>query len=374
MKKIGILTQPLHDNYGGLLQALALSKKLEELGHYPYIINRRSGHSNNIRKFLSNIKRKITGSKRYIPTPSERAIISKHTIAFRNKYFPNLTPEILTNKKLQELNKQNFNAFVVGSDQCWRPRYSPNIFNFFLDFAKDQPNIKRIAYAASFGTAEWEFTPEQTAISKELVQKFDAVSVREDSAIELCIKHLNKQAIHVLDPTMLWDKSFYNNLVNSEDVDDNDGNFKAYVLDKNEEKSNTIKYLEETLSLKTFEVMPSKRLSTEKPDNLIDFQYPSPLQWLKGYQDAKFVVADSFHGIVFSILYNIPFLAIGNEKRGLARFTSLLKMFQLEERLIVNLSKENIDYVLNKEIDWQKVNNILEVKRKESIDFLANNL
>src|SRR5690606_37851510 len=125
---------------------------------------------------------------------------------------------------------------------------------------------------------------------------------------------------------------------------------------------------------KTFEVMPSKRLNNEKPDNLIDYQYPSPLQWLKGYQDAKFVVADSFHGIVFSILYNIPFLAIGNEKRGLARFTSLLKMFQLEDRLIVNLSKENINYVLNKEINWKKVNNILEVKRKESIDFLANNL
>src|SRR5690606_23758142 len=112
------------------------------------------------------------------------------------------------------------------------------------------------------------------------------------------------QATHVLDPTMLWDKSFYNKLVDSEDVDDIDGNLKAYVLDKNEEKSNAIKYLEETLSLKTFEVMPSKRLNNEKPDNLIDYQYPSPLQWLKGYQDAKFVVADSFHAFVFSILYN----------------------------------------------------------------------
>ena len=373
--KIGILTQPLHDNYGGLLQALALSKMIEKLGHEPYIINRRSGHSNNIRKFLSNIKRKITGSKRYVPTPSERAVISKHTLAFRNKYFPNLTQEILTNKKLQELNKQNFNAFVVGSDQCWRPRYSPNIFNYFLDFAKDQPNIKRVAYAASFGTAEWEFMPEQTEVCKELVQKFDAVSVREDSAVDLCVEHLDANATHVLDPTMLWDKSFYNKLVDSGKVDSNGGNLKAYVLDKNEEKSNAIKYLEETLGLKAFEVMPSKRLNIEKPDNnLLDYQYPSPLQWLKGYQDAKFVIADSFHGIVFSILYNIPFLAIGNEKRGLTRFTSLLKMFQLEDRLIVNLSKENINHVLKKDIDWSSVNNILDVKRKESIDFLKNNL
>lgn len=374
-RKIAILTQPLHDNYGGLLQAYALSQKLHELGHESFIINRRrSGHSNFLRNLASKLKRKVLGSGRYIPTSEERAVISKYTLEFRNKYFSNLTEEILNNQKMLELNDQGYDTYIVGSDQCWRPRYSPNITNYFLDFAKDKGNLKRVSYAASFGTEEWEFTSEQTARCKELIQKFDAVSVREDSGVDLCIKHFDKEASHVLDPTMLWDRTFYDKMVNSEQIQDNKGNLKAYVLDKNEEKSYAIKYLEDKLNLKAFEVMPPKRLGKRSPQNLLDYQFPSPLQWLKGYQDAKFVIADSFHGIVFSILYNVPFIAIGNERRGMARFTSLLKMFNLENRLLTNLANENIDAVLANEIDWVNVNTILENKRKKSINFLNHNL
>lgn len=373
--KIAILTQPLHDNYGGLLQAYALSKKLDELGHEPIIINRRFGSSNFFRKLISDFKRKIFGSKRYVPTSSERAVISKHTLEFRDKYFPNLTEGIFKNQKMLKLNKNGYGAYIVGSDQCWRPRYSPNINNYFLDFAKGQTNLKRIAYAASFGTSEWEFSPEQTEVCKELVQKFDAISVREDSAIDLCARHFSQKAIHVLDPTMLWERRFYDEMVDSEKVEDNQGNLKAYILDKDEEKTKIIKYLEERLNLKAFEVMPSKRLGKIKPEKLIDYQYPSPLKWLKGYQNAKFVIADSFHGIVFSILYNVPFIAIGNKNRGMARFTSLLKMFNLENRLITDLSQSNnINNILVTEIDWDIVNSILEDRRKESINFLKQNL
>ncbi len=372
-RKIAILTQPLHDNYGGLLQAYALSKKLEELGHEPVIINRRSGHTNIFRKLISNLKQKLVG-KKYVLKPFEKEIISKHTLDFRKKYFPNLTEEILSNAKMLELNRMGFDAFVVGSDQCWRPRYSPYITNYFLDFAEAQNNIKRIAYAASFGTDDWEFTPKETEICKRLIQQFDAVSVREDTGIKLCENFLNTNAVHVLDPTMLWPRDFYDEIVKKENAKKSSGNLKAYILDKSPKKMEIVRHIENKLGLKAFEIMPEKRLGNEKPINLLDYQFPSPMEWLRGYQDAKFVIADSFHGTVFAILYNLPFIAIGNKNRGMARFNSLLKMFNLEQRLLTDLTTEKVDEVLKNEIDWRKVNSILEDKRAFSTNFLKDNL
>jgi exopolysaccharide biosynthesis predicted pyruvyltransferase EpsI len=105
-----------------------------------------------------------------------------------------------------------------------------------------------------------------------------------------------------------------------------------------------------------------------------DFAYPNPAQWLRGYQDARFVITDSFHGTVFSILFNIPFLAIGNKNRGLARFQSLLNMFNLSDRLITDLSNFDSDTFIQKEIDWSKVNGVLDQQRKKATDFLRTNL
>src|SRR5690606_11093565 len=115
-----------------------------------------------------------------------KASISQHTLSFRRKYIPNLTEGITTHKGMTKLKEMGFDCYVVGSDQCWRPRYSPNIYNFFLDFIKDQPDITRISYAASFGTSEWEFDSVQPRRCQELVQHFDGVSVREVSGVGLC--------------------------------------------------------------------------------------------------------------------------------------------------------------------------------------------
>ena len=96
----------------------------------------------------------------------------------------------------------HFDAFVVGSDQVWRPRYNAYIPNLFLDFTEGM-SVKRIAYAASFGTDQWEFSAEQTTISSFLAKKFDIVSVREASGIQLCKQNLGVDAIQVLDPSLL---------------------------------------------------------------------------------------------------------------------------------------------------------------------------
>lgn len=378
--KIGILTQPLHDNYGGLLQAYALKEVLKELGHEVIIINRKSKVSKRWRKYASFAKSILIDRKlspNIFMKQSFLDEISKQTIKFRDEYIPELSGEIRNQKGMKRLNSMGFDAYIVGSDQCWRPKYSPAIRNYFLDFTENDMHVKRISYAASFGVSHWEFKDNDTAACKDLIQMFDAVSVREDSAIKLISDNLGRMdALHVIDPTMLLRPEQYAEIVEQEQISSSAGNLKVYVLDKTAEKEHIIHLVADKLNLKVFEVLPHTRLKEKKvtKDNICNFVYPSPAIWLRGFQDAQFVLTDSFHGTVFSILHNIPFVAFGNVQRGMSRFKSLLTMFGLQDRLITDFASFDADQLIAKKIDWASVNNILEVERKKAVRFLKENL
>lgn len=374
-KKIGILTQPLHDNYGGLLQAYALKEVLNSLGHEVVVINRHRNKRFKLRIIASIIKNRLKGhkliAKDNLPK-KQREIISAETIKFREKYIPCLSHLITNNKGMSALNKMGFQAYVVGSDQCWRPRYSPKISNYFLDFAENEKNIKRIGYAVSFGVSEWEFSQRDTKKCSSLAKKFDAISVREESGVKLVKDYFGKDAVHLLDPTLLLPKEHYIKIADDEKQTKSPGNFKVYILDKTPEKERFINEIEEKTGLRQFQVLPKKRIGIDPLKNIEDFIFPNPSTWLRGYQDAEFVITDSFHGVVFAILFNIPFIALGNKKRGMARFESLLKLFGLENRLIANL--ENYDALLQNDIDWSRINSLLLTQQQQSLNFLKNNL
>lgn len=371
-RKIAILTQPLHDNYGGLLQAYALSTVLKKYGDVT-IANRWGGHNNALLKLASKIKQQLVGSKQKLSF-QQKEVVSQHTLAFREKYIPNLSEKLSTQRQMGNFAKQGFDTYVVGSDQCWRPRYSPCIENYFLDFVPENKSITRVSYAASFGTSDWEFNEKQTEKCKKLIQKFKAVSVREDSGINLCDKYLNKNAVHLVDPTMLLEVEDYNAITKAEEQASSKGDLKVYILDKTDEKQKIIDLVASQKGLTPFEVMPVKRIRQDEIDKIENFVYPSPAAWLQGYQDAKFVIADSFHGTVFSILYNIPFIAIGNKSRGMARFESLLKMFNIENRLLTDFTQEKAQEILNAEINWERVNKVLKNERAKALEFLNSNL
>lgn len=106
--------------------------------------------------------------------------------------------------------------------------------------------------------------------------------------------------------------------------------------------------------------------------HLEECAYPSPLTWLAAFRDSKMTIVDSFHGMVFSIIFNVPFWVIGNSERGMSRFVSLLKIFGLEDRLISINDLNSMD--LNRSIDWEYVNNILSIKRRDSYQILENAL
>jgi exopolysaccharide biosynthesis predicted pyruvyltransferase EpsI len=243
-----------------------------------------------------------------------------------------------------------------------------------LDFLSQNDNVKRIAYAASFGVDDWEFSEEDTNVCRNLLQKFDAVSVRENSAVLLCEKYLNRaDVMHVLDPTMLLDKEDYIHLVEKENEPKSLGNLFCYILDEDEKKNEIIKTIAKQTNAVPFTQMPKCRISQENlKDRLEDCVYPTVTAWLRAFMDAEMVVTDSFHGCVFSIIFNKPFIVYGNKGRGMARFHSLLSIFGLENRLITN--SEDALRVINEPINWETVN----VKKKEwqekSLNFLKTNL
>lgn len=376
--KIGIITQPLHINYGGLLQNYALQQVLRNLRHDVYTINKIVQDIYTCRwdvilrwKLKRYIKKQI--GLEYPLTHNEYNIVKQNCISFVKENIA--TTNVFKNdKELKRIiDKYGFDACISGSDQVWRPCYSNNIYNDFLDFCQDKPNIKRIAYAASFGVSEWEFNEEQTKECSRLAKLFDAISVREDSGIALCKEHLGVDAIHVLDPTLLLEKEDYIKLVEKAGEPISSGNLFCYILDNNETIENSIQHIEQELSLKSFQVKArNSKCSLKRGEDIKDHIVPSPTKWLRAFMDAEMVFTDSFHGCVFSIIFNKPFWVIGNKGRGNARFDSLLKLFNLENRRIdVNDIKE---VYFSEPIDWKKVNTIKREWQEKSINFLKSNL
>lgn len=362
--RIGIITQPLRYNYGGILQNYALQTILRRMGHEPVTIELPNREERSLfargRYFIKTVLNAFSDSKGRllcIMKWSESMVLSQNLAPFIKKY-------INVKKYMREPYENEYDAYIVGSDQVWRPMYS-NLDHAYLMFARNWGRKKRLAYAASFGVDDWEYSNEQTQVYKELVKMFDAVSVREESGVRLCWDFLGIRAIHVLDPTLLLLQEDY-----ISGLDLNKFHFRKkglffYLLDENEDKKNLTNKLAREGAWKAYTV----NSHVENPSALLDDRIQPPIEeWLRGFMDASFVVTDSYHGMVFSLIFNKPFIVIANSERGIARFTSLLSLTGQSHRMITNI--ESVE--LNKFIDEPNVN--LDVIREKSMAFLRENL
>jgi len=371
--KIAILTQPLGHNYGGIVQNYALQKVLKDLGHNPITIDRRGGKNiPKIRLIASRIKWQVYKSlfNKNVLTAKDQKRISLHTRNFLKKKIQ-LSPTIKTTTDLKSFfHQENFSAVIVGSDQTWRPKYSPDIFNFYLDFLSGNKNIQKLAYASSFGTEEWEYSAEETEKCKQLIQEFDAISVREKSGVDLCKNKLNAEAVHLLDPTLLLNAEDYRQLINK--PQQSKGLF-TYVLDDAPEKLAFIQNAAKKLNLNQTTNQPKHKFKPEIKRAIYDYVMPPLEGWLQGFRDAEFVITDSFHGTVFSIINRKPFISIVNKERGASRFESLLGQLGLSDRMVydVNLFDEN---KLTEPIDFDTVHVKLHKLKEESFNFLKESL
>lgn len=367
--KIGILTLPLINNYGGILQAFALLKTLNKLNYNSFLIDKKSYPKS--RFYFLKIKIKYLfyylvkkEKKSWVLSNKEREKREKersvNTSFFINKYVQPRTKAIYSSKELIELSK-DFDAIIVGSDQVWRPKYTDNIYDYYLSFVEEQACCKKIAYAASFGTDSWEYSMEEEKECSRLIKLFKAISVREISGVNLCQSKLGVNVSHVLDPTMLLTAKDYIEIIKIDSEKKSTGDLMVYLLDRNSESNSIVDLFSKDYTVFNFE---SSNVSSN----------PRVEEWIRGFYDAQFIITDSFHGCVFSILFNKPFIAIGNLKRGVARFESLLSTFNLEDRLLTGYNKHKIYALKSEAIDWDPINKILEQRRKESLAFLTNSL
>lgn len=378
-KKIAILTQPLKGNYGGIVQNYALQEVLRREDFEVETIAREYGRdATALRRFLAHLKNNTynwaRGRKKKIFSKEEAEQIFAENRRFIKEYI-RISPKLYdTNELADYFAKNKFDAVIVGSDQTWRPKYSPALGNYFLDFLVHDTDVYKMAYAASFGTDKWEFTDSETRESSDLIKTFDTVSVREKSGMILCRNFFNVEAEWVLDPTLLLTPDDYRVLYKSTDGYNN-GVF-SYLLDKDSTKKALVDNLADKLGVSVYSYQPKCAIEAGDIydfDNLQNYTYPSPEGWLKSFDQADFVITDSFHGTVFAILFNKPFFAIVNDARGAARFHSLLQRLDLEDRLISDIGDVDLQTdLLN--IDYKSVNNKLELWRAQSYDYLRTDL
>ncbi|MFA9594924.1 polysaccharide pyruvyl transferase family protein [Citrobacter telavivensis] len=362
-KKIGLLTLPLIANYGGILQCLSLIFVLRKMGHEVTLIDIRPSLKPT-RRFLLYILARLPFQN--IRGIRERFIKEKQNKKTIHKYICKYTKKI---ENLDEFKNESktllLDAMIVGSDQVWRYDYINNDMYsaYFLDFY-DGEKCKKISYAASFGVDSWKHE-DRRQLTKSLLKQFDAISVREDSGIDICRDEFSiESVVHVLDPTML-DLSFYDDLLSAHSSNHETGYLLKYILDE-----------EETARVYSSIVKDKLGIMSEK-DIHGDNKYYTLAEWVQAFKNAEYVITDSFHGMVFSIIFNKNFIAIGNKSRGLSRFISLLMLVGLEERLVYpeNItSSTDLSNVFLNDIDYSRVNQIVEAWREKSLNYLVDSL
>lgn len=360
MKKIGILTYHSGYNYGASLQAYALQKVIKNLNYEVEIINFEKDDFIASREMITKHPKRIKEIVKIMTRIPYRSSLKK-----RQQLFDDYTQKTLLVTKPLKVEQEvidiaeQYDVIVCGSDQIWNVSgldpVSENMI-FFLNFEKKQ---KRVAYAASFGTKieesifrEKEFLP--------WIKRFDYISVREENAK----KYLEDRGIKCeisLDPTILLDKDDYNCICDERIVKE------PYILmfgwNTNHDLIKAAKKASKYFQLPIYNIVPPPRGMTKGVKRKLDI---GPKQFLSMIKYANFIVTNSFHGTVFSTIYEKPFVSVISEKPD-ERMKSVLDQLGLEHRLC---KVEDIDFSIIKESDYKDVKRKKTVLREKSLKYI----
>ena len=309
-------------NYGAVLTAYAIQQLFRERGFDFRLLN-------------------------YNPDKNTKNWQNSFAKDFAKKYLY-FTEEIKSKKDLVKLNFLT-DTFVVGSDQIFRDGYlcknSDISFFTFSDFSK-----KRVAFSASFGTDSIERGKENIPSYSRALKRFDSITIRETSGVNLCKKTLGVEAKHLLDPVFLLDLEKFDKIIDFGEKK-YQGKIVSYVLDISTDLNKKFKKLEKSTGLEVINLARGKLSAGE---------------FLKAIKDCEIFLTDSFHGTCFALLYHKKFLALKNESRGAARFDSLIETFNIQNAFISNIKDFNIEKIEQNKIDWTKFENRIQ---KEKNDF-----
>lgn len=395
-KRVGIVTFYLKDNYGGALQAFATCEICRSLGLEPLLVRspfegyygmdpdkgmplslliglymrHRLLRPGRAASLLLRLKKALIKLR----APQGQALLHKNDgiAAHLFKRFANRhLPPVISTEDRQAI--ASCSCFIVGSDQVWRRRYLRNeyhVLHYLLDFADDEQRAASIAYAASFGCEHWEGSELMRQPAAELLRQFKAVSVRENSGIAAAREAWGVDAVRMPDPTLVVDAKAYDRLIESEKTVLPPKPYLAtYILDASESSRRVARAAAEGLKLYGQPLMPTAQ--TGHRDDLI---FKSVPQWLRYMRDCEAVVTDSFHGCVFSLIFNKPFLCLGNAARGSARFDTLFDTFGLRDRLLVDGDASQALDLLRQPMDWERINALLHSEQQRGLNFLRDHL
>ena len=320
-KKVGIIGLSHGDNIGNNLLKYAISTQIYNFGFEPYIIGFHKKKTN---------------------------------ISFINK----TTNLRIIKKNFTEINKNDYDFLIVNSDQTWR---KSNKFFYdiaFLQFASKW-KLPKFIYGASLGYDYWAFTKEDEKVAKECLKNFSGISVREKRSVKLIENHLNIKPMFVLDPTLLINKKYYLKLIN---------NYNGKKMSNNKfiltyiflSEKNTIKFIKKASIQLGYKIFKVKK----KDEN-------SVLKFLYGIINCKAVITNSFHGTIFSIIFNKPFVSFIFKDSPKERLISLKNTFQIENRIFQYNQIPNVSLLTTPlNINYDLINSL----KSQSINYLKKNL
>ena len=363
-KQVGIITLHRVVNYGSVLQAYALQKKISDLGYDVAIIDYYPRRLTMI-GMLIRIKNKSNKFKKnFILRNIARLIIFPSYILRFNVFFKFLKKYISMTKKMYKTHndivnaKFDFDIYCTGSDQVWNSGWNEKFdYPYYLDFAPNEK--KKIAYAASFGKNELD--KNEIDLTKKYLSRYNSISLRELSGVKIVENLGIKNSVNVLDPTLLLDGNEWRKI--SSNKFKNEKYILVYNLNRNKNIDNYAKNLSKKTKLKIKFI--SYQLHEFYKKGKI-YCNPNVEDFLALIDNAKYVITDSFHATAFSINFNTQFIIVYPGKYS-TRLQSILKILDLENRV----AKNEYDLsIIKNNIDFEKINYLMSNQRKKSIDWL----
>ncbi len=340
LKKVGVMNfHYCNFNFGAVLVPYAVSEVLKQLGYEAEVIDHVPAWYIEAREHEDSSK--VTNFELF------------------RKQFLKITPRCIGDDEFAAMN-ESFDKLLVGSDQIWA---APFAFKYLLDWASGKKTF--ISYAASFGQDRFvHYTEDDKSIANLMLARFDAVSVREDTGVELCKQLGRRDAQLVIDPTLLLDPSGYQKIIDA-DAD------KSYLPDK---PYVAYMFLDASVEASFFEKNFAKDsccINILKDD---EDCFRTVGAWINLIKNCDFFVTDSFHGVVFALLHHQEFLCYKRDIGGNTRLENLLRTFNLSpERFFQSWDEFDALLSLNP-IDFQDFEEILKRERKSSLAFLTKAL
>ena len=354
--KIYTITNSSINNYGAILQAFALQKKLTMSGCDSYVLRKIDPPISRLEKLKKFIKPQAHYSFQDRLHIRQSRKLYAHKIKKLNAFYHgNIKSFVCHSLEEASVLVSGADAMVAGSDQIWSP--SAHMLSEFTTLQFGPKYIKRFSYAASVGSKSYDEDSE--LIMREGLKDFSGISVRESSTVNL-IKNLTDQDVQQhIDPTLLFDQSFWNNYTSERII--TQPYILVYML-RPEPLTLALAQKLSDITGKPLYVISNRII--EKARNITDAGIED---WLSYIKYADYVITNSFHGTAFSVIFKKQFLSVAVEGSGI-RVSDFLSSISLSERIAGSVEDIN---KINETIDWQSADCLLETARQRANDYIS---